>query len=246
MLKAKVQDIEDVAEPLREFYAPDDSGGFKLAVDGMVGVNEVSGLKSALEKEKEKRRLYGEKLQALGGVDPDEYKKLKEDADLRAIKDAEKKGEWDKLRTQLVAQHEKEMKEQKLGNDAMRGSLDRFLIEAEATREIAANHGTPELLLPIVKQRVRVIAENGSFVARVLDEHGDPMISDAKGTPMTIGQLVQSLKESEVYGRAFSPTGKQGVGTPANAQRVTSPLRGVDPSKMSSHDKIKAALDNQQ
>ncbi len=245
MIKAFVQDIEDVPEALRDMYETAE-GGHRLRVEGMIAESEVSGLKSALEKEKERRRGYSEKLQKLGAIDPDEFKRLKEADAARAQRDAEKKGEWDKLKAQLIEQHNAEKKQFEAGIDAMRGSLERYLIEAEATREISARDGVPELLLPAVKNRVRVVEENGEYRTVVMDEHGDPMISDSQGTPMTIGQLVDTLKGSEVYGRAFGPMGKQGVGTPANAQRGTGPARGIDPSKLSPTDKIRAGLDGQQ
>lgn len=206
-LKLSIDKLEDVAEQLREHYEKRDDGKFWL-----IGVEDVGGLKSALEKEKEERRLAKQALEKLKNVDPEEYTRLKADFEDRERKAAERKGEYDKLLVQVNEKHATALAERDNQNKALRTALESSLIDSEATRAIAGAKGVPELLLPHVRQSVKVVEEDGKFVAKVVDRAGTPRIGDAKGAPMTIDQLVGEMRESEVFGRAFEGTGASGSG----------------------------------
>jgi hypothetical protein len=69
-LKAVVENLEDVAEPLREHYTKGDDGKYRLAAEG---VEDVSGLKSALAKEREGRSSAEKALKTYEGVDVKKY-----------------------------------------------------------------------------------------------------------------------------------------------------------------------------
>lgn len=90
--------------------------------------------------------------------------------------------------------------------------LEHSLIDAEATRAIVAAKGSPELLMPFVKESARVLEEDGKFVVRVFDKTGNTRIGDANGAPMTIAQLVAEMREDELFGRAFDASGATGGG----------------------------------
>jgi hypothetical protein len=64
-------------------------------------VEDVSGLKSALQKERENNKNLAATKRQLeeqyGGIDPEEYQRLKELEAQEEERKAEKKGEWDKL-----------------------------------------------------------------------------------------------------------------------------------------------------
>jgi hypothetical protein len=94
----------------------------------------------------------------------------------------------------------------------MKTSLKKHMIESEARAVIAELKGSPELLLPHVREQCQLLEEDGAFVVRVVDKEGDPR-SDGKGGWMDIKALVAEMKASQAYGRAFESSGKQGSGT---------------------------------
>ena len=89
--------------------------------------------------------------------------------------------------------------------------LERRLIDADATAAIAAAKGVPALLLPHVRASVKVIEEDGDFKVQVVDAQGNPRVN-GKGEFLSIADLVGEMRQSDVYGRAFEPTGTTGGG----------------------------------
>jgi hypothetical protein len=94
---------------------------------------------------------------------------------------------------------------------ALNGVVERYLIDAQATAAIAEAKGVPALLLPHVKQAVKVVEEDGDYKVRVVDAAGNPRVN-AKGEYLSIADLVSEMRQSEVFGRAFEGTGHSGSG----------------------------------
>jgi len=208
-LKLTVDSLEAVDEPLRGFYEQD-GDKFKLKVDG---VEDTSGLRSALEKERKAARELEKKVkrwESLGKSD-EEIQSLLTAAEQAEQEKATKAGEWDKLRAQMNEKHEAALKAKADEASKMRTTLERYLVDAAATSAIAAAKGVPELLLPHVQQHVKVVEEDGDYIARVVDQRGDPRVN-AKGEHMTISELVAEMRQSEVFGRAFEASGNTGIG----------------------------------
>lgn len=204
-----VDDINAVPEAIRNLYS-EDGGKFRLNVKG---VEPVDGLKSALEKERKAARELEKKVkrwESLGKSDEEIADLLKKAEDAEQS-EAERKGEWDKLRAQMNEKHQTELKSREDKIAAMQSTLERHLIDATATAAIAAEKGVPDLLLPHVQRHVRVVDEDGEFAVRVVDAKGDPRV-DAKGEPLTIADLVKEMKASEIFGRAFEASGNTGSG----------------------------------
>jgi hypothetical protein len=211
MLKLIVDSLDAVDEPLRSLYEEKD-GKFALKVEG---VEPVDGLKSALEKERKAARELEKKVkrwESLGKSDEEiaELLKKAEDAELS---EAERKGEWDKLRAQMNEKHDAALRAKDETITAMRARLNAELVDAKAVAAIAAAKGVPELLLPHVQRHVKVDDE---FNVQVVDGKGDPRVG-AKGEPLTIADLVAEMKASEVFGRAFEGSGQSGSGTQPNS-----------------------------
>lgn len=159
--------------------------------------------------------LYKERndlLKRFDGIDPDQARTaLQAQAD-REKADAEKKGEWDRLKAKLTEEHGKALEAERGNTTRLRGALERQLIRAEAVRAIAAAKGDPDLLLPHVLAATVVVEDEGDFVARVLDpkEKGKHRFN-AKGEFMSIAELVASdLRER--FPRAFEGSGAAGSG----------------------------------
>lgn len=208
-LNLVVDAIDQLDEPLRALYVEKD-GKFHLDV---AGLEDTSGLKSALEAERNNARNATRQTAAWRalGKTPEEIKELLEARAATEEEKATKAGEWDKLKTQMNDKHALDLKAKDDAAGKMRTSLERYLVDAAATTAIAAAKGVPELLLPHVQRQVKVLEEDGEFVARVVDAKGDLRV-DGKGEPMTISALIEEMKKNEIYGRAFEGSGASGGG----------------------------------
>lgn len=230
-LQLTVDDLDGVDEGLRGFYVEKD-GKYQLDV---AGVEDTGGLKSALQKERASRSELEKQTKAWAslGKSPEEIAELVKAAEQAETTKAEKAGEWDKLKAQMNDSHAKAIadKDNEIGN--MRKALETHLVDAQATAAIAAAKGVPELLLPHVKSHVKVSDENGNYTVAVVDAKGDPRVN-GKGEPLTIADLVEEMKQSEIFGRAFEGSGHSGSGKlPSNAGGGTTTKR----SQMTASDK---------
>jgi uncharacterized lipoprotein YmbA len=216
-LKTVVDDISAVPEAFRTQYKPiDGSNKFMLQEVEIPDPVDVSGLaKKTEELLKEKKALEAK----YAGIDPDRYQALLKAREADERSKLEGKGAWEALEQQLKDRHAQELKQLESRVGSLTRALEQNMIDAEATAAISAARGAPALLLPHVKEHVRVFEEDGRFVAKVVDANGNPRIGDAKGSPMTIKQLVEEMKFSEIFGRAFEATYARGSGAPANGGR---------------------------
>lgn len=210
-LELTVESLDGLSEALSSLYV-EREGKYHLDVSG---VEDTTGLKSALDKERRTARdatRAKDRWERLGKT-PEEIEALLQ-ANEQATEDkAAKAGEWDSLKSQLNERHAAELKTRDEANGKMRTTLERYLVSAEATREIAAQKGSPDLLLPHVERQAKVIEEDGEFVVRIIDARGNVRI-DAKGDPLAIADLVAEMKKNETFGRAFEGSGLTGGGTP--------------------------------
>lgn len=222
MLKAIVESLEDIDETLREEYVEVEDGTFRLkALEGFVPadkVQDVSGLKSALKKERENAAAAAKKAKALeeklGGVDLDKYEEMLTAQAEAEEREAEKKGEWEKLKAQMREQHQKELETREQRTTRLKKELERHLIDSQATSAINELQGNVTLLLPHVKAHVTLIeGDDGSYKAQVVDDTGTPRVN-GDGNLLTIKDLVSEMRSSEVYAGAFKATEKSGGGTP--------------------------------
>ncbi len=184
-LPAHVETLDTVPEELRPHYVPAEDGGFRLDAEG---IEDVSGLKSALAKERAARKALRAELDARAGPEGENGDGgAAGGGDMPAAGDP---GPVERLRRQL----------------------ERRLVEAEARAAIVAARGAPELLLPVLLPLLGVEeGEDGAFRARV--------VSGVAGgeVPESLEALVEGLRRSDVYGRAFDGSGKSGSGAPAES-----------------------------
>lgn len=210
-LKLSVDSIDGLDESVRGLYVEKD-GKFHLDVDG---IEDTGGLKSALSAERKRAADLEKQTKAWKsiGKTPDEIAEMLQAQEARQLTEAEKKGEWDKLKSQMNAAHENALKAKDETIGAMRRRLEAELVDAKATAAIAAAKGVPELLLPIVQRFVKV---DDDFNVQVVDARGDPRVN-GKGEPLSISDLITEMRATELYGRAFDGSGQSGSGTqPAN------------------------------
>lgn len=219
-LEAMLDSIDGLPEEIAGEYEKTDDGYQLKVLKNYVPkdrLEDTTGLKSALKKEREAAATAARQLKAMqekyGGIDIDEWEKLQEERREHEEREAERKGEWEKLKAQMREQHQKELaaREQNLGR--MKGELERHLIDAAATAAINEANGNVILLLPHVKSRVQLIEDNGTYKPQVVDESGTPRV-DGDGNPLSIKALVSEMRTQEVYAGAFKGTGSAGGGTP--------------------------------
>lgn len=250
-LEARVDSLDGLSEEIAQEYAALEEGGYQLKIlTGYVSkdkVEDTGGLKSALEKERENVANLKRKAKALeekfGGVDTEEYQLLKEQQREAEEREAEKKGEWEKLKEQMRTQHQEQLAEERKHTAKVKTELERHLVDAQATAAINAEDGNVTLLLPHVKSLVRLVEEDGVFTAIVVDAAGTPRV-DADGNPFSIKALVSEMRTQDVYAGAFRGTGSQGGGTPPGdgGEGNDAANGGGNPPKGSATDKPRSQM----
>ncbi len=140
-LKLTAEEWKGLEEGLKGLYEEKD-GTYVLSIDGL---EDTSGLKSALEKERKARAEFEKAAKKYEGLwkSPEEITEL-----VKAQEEAEKakleqKGEWEKLKAQLLENHKKELTTRDEAVQKMRTTLESYLVDAAATEAIASAKGYP-------------------------------------------------------------------------------------------------------
>lgn len=210
-LQLTVDSIDALDDSVKPLYVQKD-GKFVLDVDG---IEDTSGLKSALQTERKTAKELEKQTKAWKalGKTPEEIQELIEAAEAKAQTEAERKGEWDKLRAQMNEKHQTELKTKDETIGQMRKRLEAELVDAKAVAAIAAADGNAKLLLPHVQRNVKV---DENFNVIVVDAKGDPRVN-GKGEPLSINDLIIEMRSTDDFGQAFKGSGQSGSGTrPAN------------------------------
>lgn len=223
-LKAIISQDEHAKLPdaLKGEYVAGKDGRYTLQVSAVDGyaLEDVSALTRALSTERENASSYAAKLEKLKDLDPD--------AARDALQKIAKMKDWtpeEKVREQMKAREEALRTEFEKALDPVKKEKDRYwsevqnlLVRSEAMRALAGK-AEPELLLPIIEKRARVVERDGKFVAQVMDDNGAPMMhatKDAQGrtvvVDMPLEQFALSLKDNPRYAPAFFGTGHSGSG----------------------------------
>ena len=221
MLKAVVEKIEDAPETARSFYKAREDGKFVLSVEESDGyaLENISGLKSALGKERSTREQLERDVVRFKDIDPDKAREaLERWAEFQAIdpaKEADRIADtkFNAAKDQLVKKHGDEIKTREDRIARLTGAVDGLTRKQQATAAIADAKGAVELLLPHVLAHTKVKeTEAGDFIIEVVDAAGDVRIGNTKGEPMTVKELVAEMRGSESFSRAFDGDGQSGSG----------------------------------
>lgn len=232
-LKVLVDSIDAVDEKYRDLYVKGDDGKFRLDAD----IEDVSGLKGALEKERKAAREAEAKRKELEdrtkGIDPDEYEALKrakeeaEEARLRA------EGKADEIATRkaekAIADANKRLADAEAKATAERQRADRFSqrvlddqIRAAAAKAGIHAHAVDDALFR--GRSMFQLDENGRAVQ--MGEDGQPVLGKDGSTPFNPAEWLDSMKESAPHwfpassSGSGSGSGNRGGGNP-NANRST-------------------------
>ncbi len=239
-IKHTYDSLDEIPEALREDYTEVD-GKFVLGVlkdfVPKTAVEDVSGLKSALHKEREAHREAERKARQIAeqyaGFDLEEYNAMKEAAAQAEEDRAKKAGEFDSLKQQMLEGFSKKEATLREENAKLTASIEKQVATAAAASALAEHKGDAKLLGLTVQQAIKVFREDdGSFVARVVDDAGNPRMG-ADGKYLTVSEFVAGMREDDSYSKAFLGSGSSGGGTPpGSGQPGGSGAKGGIPSDL--------------
>lgn len=217
MLKLTVDTLEGVPETVRDFYEERD-GKFALKVDG---VEDTSGLKTALEKERKSAREHEKAAKAYRelGLSPDEIKALAEDRAKREREAAEKSGDFDKI----LGQHRDGWAKEKAALEAeltAAKTSERSAIIGNSVMTALSKAGATEegidLLPDRLANRIKFETEDGVRVVKIMAADGEtPMAGSGKSGLATYDDLVKEAISK--WPSLFKSSGAGGGGKPPNS-----------------------------
>lgn len=171
-------------------------------------------------------------VEQLGGLDrisalAGEAARAEKEAKAAEMKALEESGNVKKISEHYATQ----LKASQDELNALKTSLVERDISNRLLKEISKAGGVSELLEPVVKGRVRgKFDDAGATKIEVLTAEGAPMLLD-DGTPASIKDLIATLKDNPVYGRAFDGSGKGGTGSkPSSAGNDENPFDSKSPA----------------
>lgn len=254
ILKPTVQSLDEVDEAFHSLYEKQEDGSYRLSVlkdyTPNSDVEDTTGLKSALRKERENNSNYSKKIKSLeekyAGFDLDEYNELLESKRQTEEEQAEKKGEWDRLKQQMLDSHRQELSAKDQIISRLKTEIERHLIDAEATAAINNANGNVKLLQPHVKSSVKLVEEDdGTFKAQVIGADGTPRV-DGEGNPLTIEKLVSEMRDQDDFASAFAGSGQSGSGTPPGSGSEDLGNPGGNPGKPIPDGLTRSSMSNRQ
>jgi len=217
-----VESIDKVPEQFRGLYAEGEGGfvlndSFKGTAGAIDGLNKSlkAARRDADEAKKNRPDLSGfaavGQLLGLEEEDATNPETLRAAVEKTISESKDGKVNWDKMKKDL----EKGFQAQLQGKDgelqSMSKTLQKYLVTTAAVQAIAAQKGVPDLLLPHIQARTKVVKDGEDYVVRVVDESGDPR-GNASGGFMTVEDLVKELKAHATFGRAFESETPSGSG----------------------------------
>jgi len=208
-LEINIDSLDSVAEPLRALYVPN---GDKFKLD-LTGLEDTTGLKSALEKERTNAReldKQSKQWKSLGKT-PEEITALIEAQSKAETDKLAQAGEWDKLRAQQNELHAKAIATMTETVSAKDRAISKNVVDAQAIAAIAAGKGNTDLLMPFVRGALKAVEVDGEYAVRVINDKGDARV-DASGNFLSVVDLVAEMRQDTKYGPLFQASGASGGG----------------------------------
>lgn len=215
MLKRVLDSLDDLDESLRGLYVEQADGSYRLDAEPDDGAE----LKRALERSRTEAKQLKVQLSKFDGVDADEYTRLSQRVvELEALK-GKRDDDYEKLKEQLAEKYTGQLDKLKQQTAELTTQLHTRALEAEASAAVAQHKGVPELLMPFIRERAKVVGENGEAAIRVFDEKGVERLSPRSGVdaPMSVAELVEEMKSDSQFSRLFDGSGGSGGGAPPNS-----------------------------
>lgn len=214
-LPFSTDDIETISETHRDLYEERD-GKYFLSIDGLPQQEDNTGLKKALETEREARKKYEKQIKAWErtGKTPDEISELLAAAEERDRKKAEEEGDFDKLLGQHRSKWEKEKSDLEAELEAARVSERSAIINTSLMASLTKAGATEEgidLLPDRLSHRIRFERDGSERIVRIMSADGEtPLAGSAKDGTATFDDLVKEAVEK--YPSLFKSSGAGGSG----------------------------------
>jgi len=180
--------------------------------------------------------------------DAEAYATMQADAEKAREEAAKAAGKWDEYKAELVTTHETETAGLKDANGKLQTQLENVLVNNAIMGAIAHEKGNADLLMPHVRDHVKLFEEDGEQVARVIDKTGNPRITGAKGDFMSIENFLGEMKESDTFAPCFegsratgSGAGGDGSGGTKNNPFSKDSLNLTEQARLNREDPDKAA-----
>jgi hypothetical protein len=222
-LALTVDAIDSVPEAQRALYV-EKEGKYHLDVDGLP---DVSGLKTALEKERAANKANAKDIAAWKGLgkSADEIAALVAEKEAAAEEALKKAGKHDQILADKLAQAARERKEEadalRAERDAANADARQAIVETRVTTALTKAKATQEgldLLAERLGKRIKVEMVNGKRVTSIMQADGEtPMIGSEKDGSANFDDLVKEAVKT--YPSLFEGTGAGGSGTDQKNQR---------------------------
>lgn len=236
--KISKKEFDKLSPELQKLYKPVDADGdeFKLELEDD---EDVSGLKSALEKTKEERRKLKEELS--------KYKDAEESSSLELEK---KRGDVEAIENSYKAKLKALKDEHKQAITQLTNGFTNHIKEAEVAKLAGEMFKSTKLGVPHIRDRVTVeLDDDFKPTVRILDELGKPSSStldDFKKELLTDKELSPILKVSSASGGGprFSASSQEGAPDRSSSQTApSSSSTGVVPAgfyQLPHHERLAA------
>ena len=224
MFEPVLKSLDKLNENEKSFYTEGEDGKFHLNPKMKKLIDKFNAnedLKGVVSKQSQQIKKLTDLLsKATAGTEDDEADiKIKKEDDLKLKK----------LSPEIKKLLESKDKQLKKTNDLLekQEKLQKQLtLDNEISEAISKNNGIPELLKPILKQRVQIEKNLQTGVEQVVvkNEDGTSIIND-KGAFMSVNNFVETLKTEAMYDRCFKSS--EGKGAPFTKSNKT----GATPNK---------------
>jgi len=182
---------------------PEDQKVLQDAIDkAMEGAEaKKTELLGETKAEREKRRALESELEKLkansNDIDIKEYKELKAAKEEQEKREAEKKGEYEKLTAKQKEDSEKRIAEALGETEKLRAQLHDQITNTAILKALEAEKGNSALLSHVVKSHLRIEETENGIQIIGLDKNGEPMVGE-DGKIGTANDVVKYLKTQEV------------------------------------------------
>lgn len=183
----------------------------KEQFDAMVA--ERDAIKANRDEILKESKRAKEALKSYDGVDPTEFKTLKEAAQEAERKKALAEGNLEVWKKQVTDQHQKEREADGKKLTKALTALEKRKV-AKLTAALAKAEADPTMMdLLVLKGSASVRLKEGEedWEEVISDEKGNPLIADGKGTAMDMDTFVAQVLKTQ-YPAAFKGTGSSGGG----------------------------------
>lgn len=246
-LAPKVTTIDSVNADLRWMYKPD-GDGFLLDAENPNVKSTLSTYNNLLHTLKRSRADTDAARKAKVDLTPlSEYGQTPEEiansfkAKAEELTQQIKGVNVEKIREGVTKEWQPKYETEQRKVKSLAEQLHTVMVTNEAISAIAKEKGDARLLLPFIKEQVKVTEVDGKFIVNVIDATGETRYTGAQ--PTSIAELVKEMKADKQYGKLFESEAPSGAGT-----RPGAPSRPVSQpgTKVSSVDKITMGLNKGQ